>query len=284
MYHATVSQAAIRNPHCRHDLVLRGPVVPWSILPLLFLFTLGALSPAAAAPVRVRWPEGVARGFVVARSLEGAEIGHGELQQTLVGRLVDSRLTLRFKDGSSREEQTLFSQAGVFRLERYRLQQQGRSFPGLDATLDRKTGRYTAATREKPGGAVERASGKLSLPADLYPGLTVTLIRNLTTRADTTVQTVAFTPEPRLLKMTLHREAEELISIAGQSATAIRYLVKLELGGLTGVVAPLLGKEPPALHYWVIGGAIPVFARFEGPMFLNGPVWRVEQALPRWPQ
>ncbi len=250
---------------------------------LLLLFTLGVLSPAAAAPVRVRWPEGVTRGFVVVRSVEGAELGDGELQQTLVGRLVDSRLTLRFADGSRREEQTVFSQAGVFRLERYRLLQQGRSFPGLDATFERKTGRYTATARETPGGAAERASGRLDLPADVYPGLTVTLIRNLTTRDDATVQTVAFTPKPWLLKMILHRETEEPITIAGRTATAIRYLVKLELGGLTGVVAPLVGKAPPTLRYWVIGGTIPVFARFEGPMFLNGPVWRVEQALPRWP-
>jgi hypothetical protein len=251
---------------------------------LLLLFALGALSPAAAAPVRVRWPEGAARGFLVVRSVEGAELGHGELQQTLVGRLVDSRLTLRFADGSRREEQTVFSQAGVFRLERYRLRQQGQSFPGADVAFDRKTGRYTAATQETPGGAAERASGKVDLPADLYPGLTVTLIRNLATREDTTVRTVAFTPKPRLLKMILHREAEEPVTIAGRTATAIRYLVKLELGGVTGVVAPLLGKEPPTLRYWVIGGTIPVFARFEGPMFLNGPVWRVEQALPRWPR
>jgi hypothetical protein len=52
----------------------------------------------------------------------------------------------------------------------------------------------------------------------------------------------------------------------------------LELGGVTGVVASLIGKTPPDLRYWLVGGDIPAFVRFEGAMFLNGPVWRVEMA------
>jgi hypothetical protein len=99
-----------------------------------------------------------------------------------------------------------------------------------------------------------------------------------------TVQTAAFTPKPRLIKTVLSREGEEPVLVGDGSMRAIRYLVKLELEGLTGVVAPLVGKEPPDLRYWLVAGDVPVFAKFEGAMFLNGPVWRLEQTPIRWPK
>lgn len=55
-----------------------------------------------------------------------------------------------------------------------------------------------------------------------------------------------------------------------------RSLVKLKIGGLAGVIASLVGKSPPDLRYWLVTGDVPAFVRFEGAMFLNGPVWRVE--------
>jgi hypothetical protein len=47
---------------------------------------------------------------------------------------------------------------------------------------------------------------------------------------------------------------------------------------VTGVVASVIGKTPPDLRYWLALGDVPAFVRFEGAMFLNGPVWRVEMA------
>ena len=60
------------------------------------------------------------------------------------------------------------------------------------------------------------------------------------------------------------------------ATTVVRYRVQLELGGLTGLLAPMLGKQPPDLSYWLVRGDVPAFVRFEGPMFLHGPVWRLE--------
>ena len=58
--------------------------------------------------------------------------------------------------------------------------------------------------------------------------------------------------------------------------------MKLEVGGLTGVVALLVGKEPPDPRYWLIPGHVPAFGKFEGAMFLNGPIWRIEQTPIAW--
>jgi hypothetical protein len=58
--------------------------------------------------------------------------------------------------------------------------------------------------------------------------------------------------------------------------------VKLDIGGVAGVFAALLGKEPPDVRYWLLAGDIPMFVRFTGPMYLNGPTWRLEHATIHW--
>ena len=237
-----------------------------------------------AAPVRVGLPEGNARGFLVLRSLDGKDIAYGELRQKPAGGLIESQLRLNFKDGSLRDEVTTFSQRGVFRLERYRLVQRGPSFPTMDISFDRKSGRYQAVTQDKKDDEEKRACGQLEMPADLYNGMALVLLKNLAPGGEMTVQTAVFTPKPRLIKTVLGREGEEPVLVGGGSRRAIRYLVKLELEGLAGVVAPLIGKEPPDLRYWFVAGDVPAFAKFEGAMFLNGPVWRLEQTPIRWPK
>ncbi|MEJ2246598.1 MAG: hypothetical protein P8Y80_11075 [Acidobacteriota bacterium] len=59
--------------------------------------------------------------------------------------------------------------------------------------------------------------------------------------------------------------------LGGRSMKAMRSLVKLKIGRLTGVFASLLGRSPPDLRYWLVTGDIPAFVKFEGSMFLNGP-------------
>jgi hypothetical protein len=78
--------------------------------------------------------------------------------------------------------------------------------------------------------------------------------------------------------MQLRREGEDRVTFAGDRKQATRFLVDLEIGGVTGAVASLIGKNPPDLRYWLVLGETPVFVRFEGAMFLNGPIWRVEMA------
>jgi hypothetical protein len=67
-----------------------------------------------------------------------------------------------------------------------------------------------------------------------------------------------------------------MLSIAGPARRAIHYVVKAEIGGLAGVVAPLLGRQPPDTHVWIFEGPPPMFAKSEGPLFYGGPIWRIE--------
>jgi hypothetical protein len=249
---------------CRHALVA--------------LVTVLSVSAVGAAPIRIRFPEATTRGFLAIRTLEGALIGHGELRQKARGDEIDSRLTLQFKDGSVHDEVTTYSQRGAFRLESYALTQRGPSFPGAEIAFDRKSGRYRAKTRERPSGPEETASGEFEMPPDLYNGMALLVLKNMPPGERTTGQLAAFTPKPRLLRVEFSREGEDRVAFAGDPKRATRFLVNLEIGGVTGVVASLVGKTPPDLRYWLVLGEAPAFVRFEGSMFLNGPIWRVEMA------
>jgi len=121
------------------------------------------------------------------------------------------------------------------------------------------------------------------MPEDLYNGMALVLLKNLPAGGRVAGMLAAFTPKPRLVKMELGPEGEDRVLVAGEPKKATRYLVKLEIGGLTGLVASLVGKEPPDLRYWLVEGDVPGFVRFQGAMFFNGPVWRLELAPITWP-
>jgi hypothetical protein len=231
------------------------------------------------APQRVRLPEGNVHGFLIVRTLAGEAIAYGELVQKPTRGLLASRLLLHFTDGSLYDETVTFSQKEVFRLESYRLVHHGPSFPKADIAFDRKSGQYRVRQQDKPDSEAKTASGRLEMPPDLYNGMTSTVMKNLPRGTSATVQLVAFTPEPRLLTMELQPEGEEQGRLGKAAKAVTRYLVKLELGGLTGLIAPVLGKQPPDLHYWLAAGDVPAFVRFEGPMFQHGPVWRLEPTM-----
>ena len=251
---------------------------------ILLTLALFAATPVTAEPVKVRLQEGNTRGFLVLRGPGGDPIAYGELGQKPAGKFLENRLLLKFKDGSVYDETLTFSQNGVFRLEAYRLTQRGPSLPLTEVAFDRRSGRYTARTQDRKEGTVETAGGAIDMPNDLYNGMALTLLKNLPAGATAAAQVVIFTPKPRLIKMGLAQEGTDSVRIGGANRTANRYLVQLEVGGLTGVLASLVGKDPPDFRYWLIPGDVPAFGKFEGAMFLQGPTWRIEQTPIEWPR
>ena len=240
-------------------------------------------SGAWADPIRVRVAEGPVYGFLVLKSAAAAVLAHGELRQTLRRGLVESRLTFRFRDGSLFDETVTFSQQGTFALSSYQLVQRGPSFAGsADVTFDR-SGQYRARVQEAPDKPPETLAGRLDLPADVYNGMTSVLLKNLPAGARAQTHLLAFTPKPRVLTVALTPEGENAFSVGPVSRKAARYRVKPELGGMLGVVASVIGKEPPDLYYWIATSPTPAFLKFEGPFYLNGPIWLIELSAPRWP-
>ena len=239
----------------------------------------------AAETINVRHTEGVVRGFLALRTLEGVTLAEGDLTQVARGERVTSRMTFRFKDGSLHDETTVFSEQQQFRLIQDHLVQRGPTFPQqLDVSIETANGQVTVRSRES--GKEEKVSTKqLELPQDVSNGLILTLIKNLDRRASATaVSMVAAAPAPRLVKVVISPAGEDPFWIAGTSHKAIRYTAHIEIGGVAGAVASLLGKQPPDTHVWILPGEAPAFVKSEGPLYFGGPIWRIELTSPVWPR
>lgn len=59
-------------------------------------------------------------------------------------------------------------------------------------------------------------------------------------------------------------------------------VLKVDIGGVAGLLAPILGKQPPDSHVWVLEGEAPAFVKSEAPLFVGGPMWRMELVSPVW--
>jgi hypothetical protein len=85
-----------------------------------------------------------------------------------------------------------------------------------------------------------------------------------------------------LVKLVIAPEGEATFLAGGASRKATQYLIRVEIGGIAGFLAPLLGKQPQDSHAWVLDGDAPAFVRLEGPLFMDGPSWRIEPVSPVW--
>jgi hypothetical protein len=238
-----------------------------------------------ADPVAVRHTEGIVHGFLALRTLDGALIANGDLIQLARGDRVTSRLVFRFKDGSIRDETAVFSQRGTFRLLRNHLVQKGPSFPQpLEVSIECASGQVTVRYTDDHGKEKVDVE-KMDLPPDLANGMTLTLMKNIQPSASpTALSMVVTTPKPRLVKLAISNAGEESFSTGETRRKATNYVVKVELGGVSGLIAPLIGKQPPDSHVWILQGDAPAFVKSEGPLFQDGPVWRIELVSPVWPK
>jgi hypothetical protein len=242
------------------------------------------LGPASAAPVSVRFVEGVTHGFLVLRTVNGGLIASGDLLQVYRGGQVESRMVFRFKDGSVFDERVVFTQERVFTMQSYRLVQRGPVFTeDTEISLERASGKYRVNTKAHKDGREEVLNGTLDLPPDVYNGMVITVAKNLPKGASETVHLVAFTPTPRLIQLELAPAGERKVLIGELAKTATHYVLRPRLGSWLKLFATLLGRVPPDSHAWIVSDDLPAFARFEGPLYTMGPVWRIETTSPRWP-
>ncbi len=239
----------------------------------------------SADQVGVRYTEGLLHGFLVLRTLEGKTLAVGDLTQTVEGVRVTSKLIFRFKDGSTHEETTVFSQRDKFQVIKYHIVQKGPAFKRpLETSIDVSSGQITVRYAEDDGKE-KVLNERLELPPDVANGMVPTLLKNiLPTLPRTTVSIVASTPKPRLVKLAIAPQGQEPFSVGGFNRTATHYVLKVEIGGVAGIVAPLVGKQPPDVHVWILAGEVPVFLKSEGPLYDGGPIWRIELISPVWPR
>ena len=242
-------------------------------------------SPAGAAPIAVRFSEGVTHGFLLVRSLAGEIIGQGEMTQIAKeGELVESHLVFKFKDGSLHDEKVVFSQRRVFTLISYHLIQHGLSFPDqIDVSIDRDSGEYKVRSKTGEEGKEDVLTGVFDLPQDVYNGMMITVLLNLPQGASEIVNFLAFTPAPEVIKLELLFMGKHTAQVGGVSRKTVQYEFKPDPGMLRELLGKATGKLPAQFHYncWILADEVPSFVHYEGPLQLMGPILRIELVSPR---
>jgi hypothetical protein len=257
---------------------MRGWARLLSLLAIVF-FQPGGLP---AEPIPVRYREGTMHGFLALRTLEGKILAAGDLTQTIRKNNVVSRLVFRFKDGSVDDETATFSQQQDFHLIRDHHVQKGPSFPHpTDVSIDASAGQVTVHYTEKGKEKVE--TKRLDLPPDLANGIILDILKNVTPDTTETVSYLAATPTPRLVKLRIVSQGEDKFGVVGAPYKATVFVLKVELGGIAGLIAPLIGKQPADTRVWVVASGTPAFVKAEQSLYPGGPIWRIEMTSPAWP-
>jgi hypothetical protein len=207
---------------------------------------------STAEQIPVRHIEGVTLGFLVLRNPEGEALAYGDWKQVVKpdGLVVDD-LRFDFKDGSSYEEITKFTQRGKFRLVSDQVEQEGPSFKqASESWIDVRTGTVTVRRNQK--GHRQTTIKHLDLPDDVSNGLLFVLLKNVDPSSDTTVSFVAASETPRVVKWNIVPGPEKTIKVGSMIKKAQHYVVKTKIQGVAGAIAPVIGKQPPDIHVWLV--------------------------------
>jgi len=240
----------------------------------------------SAEPVAVHHPQGTEHGYLSLRSQEGTVLAVGDLVQTVRGSTVTARMVFHFKDGSLDDETTVFSQHRTFQMISDHHIQKGPFFEHpIDMTIVARKGQVTVRSTDKDGKE-NVTTDHMKLQPDVASGLMlIPIAENLSADSgETDVSMVVATPKPRLVKLVFTPDGEDGFTLAGFKRKAQHYEIKFDLGGLAGVIAPMIGKKPPNMEVWVEGGAVPAFVKEEGPLAAGGPVVSIELAEPVGPE
>ena len=85
----------------------------------------------------------------------------------------------------------------------------------------------------------------MTLPEDLANGIVSQVIGSLKAGAPVmTVSLLVTAPKPRIVKLVISSVGEENFSVGGAARKAVHYEAKVIIGGVTGLVAPLVGQDP----------------------------------------
>ena len=246
------------------------------VLLLITTFLL-SIEPLAGDQVQVRRSQGTFHGFLVLKTFEGKMLASGDLLQVAHGGRVTSRLTFQFRDGSVDDEEAVYSQNKIFRLISDHHIQRGPSFPKpLDMFIDARSGQISSREENQ-----KITQSHLDLESGICNGILLPLLLNIdSTSTPVRLSMVAPTSKPRLIHIVIASNGEDGVSIAGRRHKATNYRIKVELGGVAGAVAPIIGKQPADVHFWILGGEAPAFLREEGQFYEGGPIWRVDLVAP----
>ncbi len=235
---------------------------------------------AAADPVPATYKQGSLHGFLLLKNSAGKVIAVGDETNVVRGNEVHAELLFHFRDGSIDDEVTDYRQGEVFELIRDHHVQKGPSFPKpLDMTIDVAAGDVT--WEETKDGKSDTKTQHMDLPGDLVNGLLGLMVQNFPEKTDELkVSYLAFDSSPRVVGFTVTPRGEDRARVGGGARKANRYNIHIEIGGLAGVIAPIIGKKPADMQMWAMGGDAPLFIGMQGALYPQGPIWTMGLVSP----
>jgi hypothetical protein len=248
---------------------------------LLAMALLGTSYSMQGQELKLRYPTASVHGFVILRDAAGAILASGEVTQVPSRHRITLHVVFHFRDGSIDDETTIYSQGETIRLISDRHIQNGKSFPHpSDVMID--VPRQQVSVRDLSKNTDEAKTEHMDLPPDLANGLLMPLIQNMQANNPIEVSYIGLSPKPRLVKLAIAKGGEDHFTVGGRSYKAAKYDVKVHIGGVAGVVAPMIGKQPPDTHVWVTESRVPAVVRLDSALYPEGPIWSVQFASPVW--
>ena len=247
----------------------------------LLCIPLWLASAAVADPIPVRHIEGEVHAFLTIRDDAGKRLGYADEVNVREGRAWRSRLTIHFLDGSLADETAFYTQGESLHLLTDHLVQKGPSFPRpVDLTINTAKGLVTY--HDAKDGRSEVTTEAMSMPADLANGIMPMVLQNLPHgRGEVKVSYIVMAPRPRMVRFAMHPEAQVNYTV-GVGRPADHFRIHTEIGGVEGILAPVIGKEPPDMEAWVSSGDAPTFLKLHAFMFDGGPLWTLQLSSPVW--
>jgi hypothetical protein len=243
------------------------------------VFSAASASLATADPIPVKHTQGALHGFLVVRSEGGAALGYGEITQIANGDRVTDHLVYRFRDGSLDDETTVFTQGKTFQLVSDHHIQRGPFFAKPSEVTIAANGDIATTTPDKDGKPKVETQ-HIDLPADISNGMIGVLLANVDPNGAPfkLAMVVPSAGKGRLIHLDVSAESQASFTVAGSARKATIYRMKLDLGGVAGVVAPIIGKQPADIVVWVLEGDAPLFVREVGQLSEGGPIVSIEFA------
>jgi hypothetical protein len=152
----------------------------------------------------------------------------------------------------------VFSQRTEFHLIRDHHIQHGPFFSKASDCLVEESGNVTIHTIDKDGKEKVETS-HIDLPHNVSNGFIGTMLLNASPKAEPfKLGLVAPTGKGRLIQLSIDVAGEEPFSpVYGVRRKATVFRIHPELGGVAGVVAPVIGKQPKDVFVWVLEGDVP---------------------------
>lgn len=252
---------------------------------LLWLFVCCFVIPAPGfgEPVRAHHKQGSNHGFLLLKSSDGKVIAVGDQITVANGDKVRSRLIFHFRDGSTDDEVTVFRQGSVLQLLSDHHIQRGPSFKDpLDMKVNVAAQQVT--WHEIKDGKDEVKTEHMDIPPDLANGLMSPILENFPSNAtEIKVPYIAGGSKPRLVKLDIKRGDENRFRVGSSSRRSRVFTIHIDIGGITGAVAPLIGEQPSDIKVWVMDGEVPTFLKLVGALYQKGPTWTMVLTSPTWP-